>query len=103
MNIQIFNIYFGILIFFTGASIGSFINVLIYRIPRKESFISSPSKCPNCHKRILWYENIPILSYIFLKGKCSGCKQKISIQYPLIELLFGSIFLLTFLIILSNT
>ena len=72
-----------------GLLIGSFLNVVIYRVPLGKSIISPRSKCPNCEKQITWYENIPVFSWIFLKGKCSKCSSPISIKYPLVELLIG--------------
>ena len=85
--------------FAIGAMIGSFLNVLIYRLPRKESILWPPSHCPNCNTRIKWYENIPILSYILLKGKCSNCEKNIALRYPIVEILSGIIALLiTFLL-----
>lgn len=69
--------------------IGSFLNALIYRIPRGLNFTTERSKCPHCNNIIKWYMNIPILSYIFLKGKCAFCKKPISLRYPLIELMVG--------------
>lgn len=69
--------------------IGSFMNAVIYRFPRQISISKSRSHCPSCDKLIYWYENIPLFSYIFLRGKCSGCGAKISIQYPLVELISG--------------
>lgn len=81
-------IFFFFIVMF-GMIIGSFINVVIYRMPREESVVFPRSKCPSCKKIIKWYENIPVFSYVFLKGKCSGCKSKISIRYPLVELLCG--------------
>jgi leader peptidase (prepilin peptidase) / N-methyltransferase len=76
--------------------IGSFLNVLILRIPCGENFVSERSKCTSCGTLIKWYENIPILSYLFLLGKCSKCKAKISLQYPLVEIFIGlvSVFLM---------
>jgi len=70
-----------------GLCIGSFFNVLIWRIPREESIAWPPSHCTGCGHKIKAYENIPVLSYLFLRGKCSGCKAPISIIYPLIEIL----------------
>lgn len=68
--------------------IGSFLNVLIYRLPLEQSFLTpTRSTCPNCDYQLKWYENIPIISYIFLKAKCSSCKQSISIIYPIVEIL----------------
>ena len=71
-----------------GAIIGSFLNVVILRLPEREMSIVFPaSHCPKCLSPLSWYENIPLLSYILLRGKCSHCRTSISIQYPLVELL----------------
>lgn len=86
-----------ILIAIIGLCIGSFLNVCIYRIPREESISFPPSHCTNCEHRLQWYELIPVFSYIFLKGKCKNCKEKISIQYPLIELTNAVLYVLVFL------
>lgn len=75
-----------------GLIIGSFLNVCIYRIPRKESLVLSRSSCPSCNVTIRWYDNIPVLSYLLLWGRCRVCKAKISVQYPLVELLTGYAF-----------
>lgn len=75
-----------------GLLIGSFLNVCIYRIPRGESIAFPPSHCTNCDNKIMWYDLIPVLSYIFLRGKCRHCKEKISIRYPIIELITGVLF-----------
>lgn len=72
-----------------GLCIGSFTNVIIYRLPNKKSMLRSRSHCTHCDKLILWYENIPLLSYIFLRGRCSACGTKISFTYPLVELAVG--------------
>lgn len=82
-------IYFGYIAFFTGASFASFMNVMVYRIPLGKSVANPPSACPNCNHKIKWYENIPVFSWLFLKGSCSSCKVKISPQYVLTECLFG--------------
>ena len=82
-------LYFNIFIFFIGAMIGSFLNVLIYRIPLKENFVSERSKCTKCGKMIFWYENIPLLSFLFLRGKCSKCGERIPWRYPFVELVMG--------------
>lgn len=83
-------------IFFSifGLTFGSFFNALIYRLPLKEYTISKPARsfCPNCKHQLSWKDNIPLLSYIFLKGKCRYCKKSISIRYPLIEALTAGIF-----------
>ena len=70
-----------------GLIFGSFLNVLIYRLPRDLSVIYPPSFCPHCNQNILWYLNIPLFSFLFLKGKSFCCKQKISIRYPIVEIL----------------
>ncbi|HCC68682.1 MAG TPA: prepilin peptidase [Nitrospiraceae bacterium] len=76
-----------ILIFVIGAIIGSFLNVCIYRIPRGLSIIRPSSYCPSCGKPIRFYDNIPIISYLILQGRCRLCKAKISFKYPLVEFL----------------
>lgn len=79
--------------FALGCVIASFLNVCIWRIPRGESVVSPPSHCPNCNARIRWYQNIPVLSWLALRGKCASCKTRISPRYILIELLGGILFL----------
>ncbi len=89
----------GINLFFMGIlglAIGSFLNVLIYRIPKNENIAFPASHCTNCNKPLKWWHNIPIFSYIFLRGRCSYCKEKISLQYPLVELASTFIFILSF-------
>ena len=76
-----------------GVSIGSFINVVLIRLPENLSVLYPRSSCTKCKKQILWYDNIPILSWLILKGRCRFCKESFSINYLLIELLFGLIFL----------
>ena len=71
--------------FLFGLCVGSFLNVCIYRIPENQSFVVVPSHCMTCNKKLHWYELIPLFSWLFLRGKCLGCKSKISAQYPLIE------------------
>ena len=80
---------FAIFIFIFGILIGSFLNVVIYRIPKGESIVFPSSKCQSCQTPLKWYHNIPIFSWLFLRGKCGFCSEKISIQYPLIELATG--------------
>lgn len=84
-----------ILFFIAGLIFGSFGNVLIYRVPLKKSIIRPPSHCPSCGARLRWYENIPVISWIVLGGKCGNCGKKISLRYPLVELFSGLIFLLS--------
>lgn len=88
------NYLLGSFYFIFGLLIGSFLNVLILRLPLKEDFIYTRSKCPSCSKAISWYENFPVLSFIALKGKCSGCGMRISWRYPAVELLIGILSLL---------
>jgi len=83
----------GFMILIFGVVIGSFLNVCIYRIPREESIAYPPSHCTNCNNVIKAYDLIPVISYIFLKGKCRFCKEKVSIRYPIIELITGVIFM----------
>ena len=82
--------------FTTGALIGSFLNVVIWRVPRGESIVSPPSHCPKCNAPIRWYQNIPILAWLALRGKCANCKAPISPRYILIEILGGILFLAAF-------
>lgn len=70
-----------------GACVGSFLNVVIYRTPRGISLVWPPSHCPNCHRRIRWYDNIPIISYILLRGRCRDCGAAYSVRYPIVEAL----------------
>jgi prepilin signal peptidase PulO-like enzyme (type II secretory pathway) len=76
----------GIYIFIVGLLLGSFLNVLIIRTHTDEPWWQGRSKCPECHKELSWKELIPVFSYIYLKGRCKNCRNKISIQYPLVEL-----------------
>lgn len=88
-------IYFFIIFF--GLVFGSFMNVLIYRLPRGLSIVLPVSHCPICKSKIKFYDNIPIISFLLLKGRCRNCKNKIPIQYPLVELTFTIILLLIFI------
>jgi len=93
--------YYGIeiiFIFILGLIVGSFSNVCICRIPKNESIIFPASHCPKCRSNISPKDNIPLLSFILLKGRCRNCKSKISIQYPVVELLTGLIYLIIYLI-----
>ena len=91
------NLYEGSIVTLFGILIGSFLNVLIIRIPKGESVVFPSSHCVSCGKNLKWYHNIPLFSWIFLKGKCAFCGSKISIQYPIIEFLSGLIFLLSYI------
>jgi leader peptidase (prepilin peptidase) / N-methyltransferase len=68
-----------------GLSVGSFLNVCIYRLPRRESLVSPPSRCPRCGRTLRWFDNIPVVSWLALGGRCRQCRTPISIQYPIIE------------------
>jgi len=81
-----------------GLIVGSFSNVCIYRIPRNESVVYPASHCPKCRTTIRPFDNIPVLSYILLRGRCRHCKSKISIRYPVVEFLTGLIYLTIYLI-----
>jgi len=94
MAFEMFTIQLLIASFVLGAIVGSFLNVCIYRIPAGESIVSPPSRCPGCGSGIRWYQNIPILSWVVLGGRCAACKQSISPRYPLIEGLNGLLFVL---------
>jgi len=74
-------------VFILGASMGSFLNVCISRWPAELSVVSPRSRCPRCERPIAWHENIPVLSWLLLRGKCRGCQLPISMQYPVVELL----------------
>lgn len=88
---------FGIFAFLFGASIGSFLNVCISRWPEGLSVVRPRSRCPKCGHEITASENVPIFSWIALRGKCRGCGERISIQYPAVELLVGAIWLAAYL------
>ncbi|HOC01926.1 MAG TPA: prepilin peptidase [Candidatus Ratteibacteria bacterium] len=85
-----------ILVFLIGACFGSFANVCIYRMPRKKSIVFPSSFCPKCRRSIRWYDNIPILSYILLRGRCRYCKKTISPRYPIVEATMGLLALLLY-------
>lgn len=90
-----------LIVFLWGLAVGSFINVCIYRLPRKKSIVFPPSFCPHCQKSIAWYDNIPILSFLLLKGKCRYCHAPISFHYPSVELLMGILFVAVHLYVVS--
>ncbi|QQE12114.1 prepilin peptidase [Planctomycetota bacterium] len=73
--------------FLFGANIGSFLNVVVYRLPEGKSLVKPPSTCPQCNHRLAWYDNVPIFGWLWLKGKCRYCKTSISVQYPIVELI----------------
>lgn len=85
--------YIRICSFVFGLILGSFANVLILRMPKNQSILSPGSHCEKCKKSLKWWQNIPLLSFVYLMGKCHFCKTKISLQYPIVELLTGVLFL----------
>jgi leader peptidase (prepilin peptidase)/N-methyltransferase len=89
-------IWLSIFAFILGAFVGSFLNVCIYRIPRGESIVFPASHCPQCRAKIHFYDNIPILSFLFLAGRCRACRAPISLRYPFVELLTAILALLLF-------
>ena len=97
MDQALFNI---VLVFGTifGLAFGSFLNVVIHRVPRGESIINPPSHCPSCDRRIRWYENIPVLSFLFLRGRCKGCGSSISWRYVVVELIGGLVVLASLIV-----
>ena len=87
-----------VLLTLLGLAVGSFCNVLIYRIPKGEEFVKTPSHCMTCGHTLKWYENIPVFSWLIQGGKCRSCKVKLSAQYPVVEALNGLMWLATGLI-----
>ncbi|MEM7793818.1 MAG: prepilin peptidase [Cyanobacteria bacterium P01_C01_bin.118] len=91
------NLLPGGLVFIFGTSIGSFLNVVVYRLPAGLSLLSPPSRCPKCLTRLQPYDNVPVLGWLWLRGRCRYCRVKISPRYPLVELLHGLLFVIIFL------
>lgn len=90
-------LYYAICLFILGTLLGSFFNVVGWRLPKGESIVSPPSHCPKCNHRLKFWELIPILSFFLQKGKCTSCNQKISWFYPLFEFGCGILFVLAYL------
>jgi leader peptidase (prepilin peptidase) / N-methyltransferase len=84
-------------IFILGASVGSFLNVVIYRVPEGLSLLHPPSRCPQCKTQLKAYDNVPILGWLWLKGRCRYCRHPISARYPLIEAITALLFVMTYL------
>lgn len=97
MDLQpsIFTLYASVVL--VGLVVGSFLNVCIHRLPKGESIVRPPSACPICGVPIQWYDNIPVASFLLLRGRCRACGGRIAWRYPAVELLTGSLFLLTML------
>lgn len=89
-------IFLYIVVFLYGIVIGSFLNVCIYRIPKKENIATTRSHCMSCGYQLKWYDLVPLFSYLALRGKCRKCGSRISVQYPLVEALNGALYLLVF-------
>jgi leader peptidase (prepilin peptidase)/N-methyltransferase len=94
---MVFDIIALLTFFLVGLAVGSFLNVCILRIPSGKSIVRPASHCPKCRKPIPWRDNIPILSYVLLRGRCRFCRKSISWQYPLVEALTGLLFVLAYL------
>ncbi|UCD63358.1 MAG: prepilin peptidase [Candidatus Zixiibacteriota bacterium] len=85
-----------ILVVVAGLAVGSFLNVVIYRLPRKKGLAFSRSVCPRCGRQLKWYHNIPLLSYLVLRGRCAFCSAPISLRYPLVEAANAALYLFFF-------
>ena len=98
------SLYFiiGFFSFWLGACIASFLNVVIWRVPRGESIVSPPSHCPKCNSPIRWYHNLPIVAWLALRGKCANCKAPISPRYIIIETIGGILFLAVYIEMLGE-
>ncbi len=96
MSLAAFDLGFHLAAFMVGLTIGSFLNVCIHRLPKGESIVHPRSRCPHCGRMIAAYDNVPVLSYLWLRGRCRHCRRRISPFYPLIELLTGLTFLLVY-------
>ncbi|MFH1508732.1 MAG: prepilin peptidase [bacterium] len=92
-----YKILIAIFIFLFGLGMGSFLNVVIFRVPKKISVNKSRSACPYCHRQLTWYDLIPLLSFLLLKGRCRYCQKKISWQYPIVEFITATLFVVLFL------
>lgn len=89
--------FYSLLIFSLGACLGSFANVCIYRLPKNKQIVSGRSFCPKCKKKINWYDNLPLISFFLLNGKCRNCNKVIPVRYLIVELITGISFLLIYL------
>src|SRR6185295_15608658 len=88
--------FFTAWLFVLGCCVGSFLNVVIVRLPAGESIVRPGSRCPKCGHALRWYENVPLVSFLALRGRCSNCKAPISWRYPAVELLVGALYLVAF-------
>jgi len=94
----LFTVFTALIVFVLGASIGSFLNVVVYRLPAGLSVLWPPSRCPQCSHRLGKQDNVPVLGWLWLRGRCRYCKTPISVRYPLVEAATGALFVLVFLI-----
>ncbi len=93
-------IYF--FVFIVGLCVGSFLNVVIDRIPHHRSIVKGRSECDFCHHTLAWYDLIPVFSFVFLRGACRYCKHTLSLQYPIVEILTGVLFLVSYVLLLGS-
>lgn len=97
MRRMLYTILFAVIIFLYGIIIGSFLNVCIYRLPKKENIVTTRSHCMSCGYQLKWYDLIPLFSWVALRGRCRKCKAKISVQYPIVEAANGILYVIVFL------
>lgn len=88
------NVFFYLILFIIGTVFGSFYTLALHRIPKRQDIIHTPSHCPNCNHKLGFLDLIPIVSYLFLKGKCRYCKEKIKLRYLILEMISGMLFVL---------
>jgi len=93
LDIPAGRVLFGLWVFVLGGAVGSFLNVVVYRLPRGESLVFPPSHCPQCGHRIRWYDNVPIASWMILGGRCRDCRGAIALRYPVVEATSAAMFL----------
>lgn len=87
-----------LIVFILGAAVGSFLNVVVYRLPEGLSLLYPPSRCPKCEKRLKPYDNVPVFGWLWLRGKCRNCKLPIAIRYPMVEFSTGCLFVSVFML-----
>jgi len=102
MNLSLISYLVYFLVFVFGLAVGSFLNCVIYRLEKNESFLKGRSYCPHCKHKLFWQDLIPLLSFLILKGKCRYCKEPISWQYPLVETATGFLFTFVFHVAFPN-
>lgn len=85
-----------LIVFILGAAVGSFLNVVVYRLPAGLSLLYPPSRCPKCQRRLKPYDNVPVLGWLWLKGRCRSCKRPIAVRYPMVEFATGCLFVAVF-------